>query len=134
MNLTRWQVQWCRFGVRQAIALSALTRARPNPELPNLLQQLEDLLSMSAAGHESGCNAEELRSDTLIGAIEAASILGCSPRHVRRIAADLDGQFVEGRWVFRRQAVAEYAAAKGVGSDGSRVPTDGGGAVPARAA
>ena len=64
--------------------------------------------AMSADGHDSGGGAAELKQEnTLIGAVEAATILGCSARHVRRIAADLDGQRVEGQWVFRRQDVAD---------------------------
>lgn len=73
------------------------------------------LQAMSADGHESSSGAAELKQNTLIGAVEAATILGCSARHVRRIAADLEGQHVEGQWVFRRQDVAAYANAKGDG-------------------
>jgi len=72
---------------------------------------------MSANGHDLGGAPAELKQNTLIGAVEAATLLGCSARHVRRIASDLEGQRVEGQWVFRRQDVAAYADAKGAGHD-----------------
>ena len=71
--------------------------------------------AMSVGGHESDSSAAELNQNALIGAVEAATLLGCSARHVRRIASDLEGQRVEGQWVFRRQDVAAYANAKGDG-------------------
>ena len=71
--------------------------------------------TMSVGGHESDSSAAELNRNALIGAVEAATLLGCSARHVRRIASDLEGQRVEGQWVFRRQDVAAYANAKGAG-------------------
>jgi len=72
---------------------------------------------MSANGHDLGGAPAELKQNTLIGSVEAATLLGCSARHVRRIASDLEGQRVEGQWVFRRQDVAAYADAKGAGHD-----------------
>jgi hypothetical protein len=47
-----------------------------------------------------------------IDAHEAALIVGCSSRHIRRLAADLDGRRLRGVWIFDHQTVAEYAAAK----------------------
>jgi hypothetical protein len=73
------------------------------------------LQAMSADGHELSSGAAELRQNTLIGAAQAATLLGCTARHVRRIAADLEGQRVEGQWVFRASVVAAYAAAKAEG-------------------
>src|SRR5579875_503072 len=53
----------------------------------------------STSGHESGCVERELRQQWLT-ATQAAQALGVSARHVRRLAADLDGQLVGGRWLF----------------------------------
>ncbi len=39
---------------------------------------------------------------------EAAALLGCSERHVRRMAPALGGRLVGGRWLVDRQAVAEH--------------------------
>lgn len=45
----------------------------------------------------------------LIDTATAARILDVSPRHVRRLAADLDGQRLAGRWHFNRAIVDDYA-------------------------
>ncbi|KMV22378.1 helix-turn-helix domain-containing protein [Mycobacterium heckeshornense] len=63
----------------------------------------------STSGHESGCAEQELQQQWLT-ATQAAQALGVSARHVRRLAADLDGQLVGGRWLFPAAAVSEYAA------------------------
>ncbi|CPR11950.1 hypothetical protein BN971_03243 [Mycobacterium bohemicum DSM 44277] len=47
--------------------------------------------------------------DELITAKEAAEVLGLSKRQCQRIAADLGGRIVGGRWLFGRAAVSEYA-------------------------
>lgn len=71
------------------------------------------LTTMSDDGQEPACSAEESDMDDLIGAAEAAHIIGCSDRTVRRIQADLDGARPDGRHlVFRRRQVIEYADAR----------------------
>jgi hypothetical protein len=92
------------------------------------------LCAGSEDGTENISGPPELETEELIGTAEAANILACSREWVRRIASDLDGQVVEGRWVFPRRSVVEYVAAKGVDCDGSGIPPDGGGAVSTRAA
>ncbi|MCV7035125.1 helix-turn-helix domain-containing protein [Mycobacterium heckeshornense] len=62
----------------------------------------------STSGHESGCAEQELQQQWLT-ATQAAQALGVSARHVRRLAADLDGQLVGGRWLFSADVVGEYA-------------------------
>ncbi|WP_448459482.1 helix-turn-helix domain-containing protein [Mycobacterium syngnathidarum] len=52
-------------------------------------------------------------SDVSIDTDEASRILGCSTRHVRRRASDLDGIRIGGRWIFQRRTVVEYAEEKG---------------------
>ncbi len=47
--------------------------------------------------------------DDLIDAAQAAAIIGRSAQWVRRIHADLDGQFIAGRWLFPRRVVETYA-------------------------
>lgn len=66
--------------------------------------------ALSARGHET--DGEQLRSSDLIDTKEAAHMLDCHPRSIRRIAAELDGEIVAGRWCFTRSAVAEYAQAR----------------------
>jgi hypothetical protein len=62
---------------------------------------------MSVTGHESDSGAEQL-VDELIGTMEVARILNCDPRQVRRLANDLDGRQVNGRWVFTKSVVEQY--------------------------
>jgi hypothetical protein len=51
-------------------------------------------------------------SDELVTASEVASMIGCTPRHVRRIAAQLGGFRVGDRWAFHRDQVAASAAGR----------------------
>ncbi|WP_157932145.1 MerR family transcriptional regulator [Mycobacteroides abscessus] len=46
--------------------------------------------------------------------MQAAQILGVTPRHLRRLHADLDGQKVGSRWLFKASIVHEYRNAKEV--------------------
>lgn len=65
----------------------------------------------SRPGHETGTAAEQ-SEPVRISAREAATILGVSKRHTIRLAADLDGQLVGGRWLFNPTIVTTYATAK----------------------
>lgn len=83
---------------------------------PHLRAHIEAVEAGSVSGTESGCNAEQLEYDPdPISTIEAASILGCSTRYVRRIAESLDGRNIAGRWVFDKQTVTDYAMARRAG-------------------
>lgn len=70
-------------------------------------------LLASACGTETQAALQESGDGDLIDSAEAASILGYTPRWVRHIRRDLDGEMVGGRWVFRRQTVVGYAELKG---------------------
>lgn len=65
--------------------------------------------TLSESGHESDGAAEQLASEELITAREAAAMLGRSKRQVQRLAADLDGRLVGGRWLFNPAVVRDYA-------------------------
>jgi len=109
-------VQLIRYAVCDVVARRRLHRNPVPPGMDALEQRLRQPM-MSANGHDLGGAPAELKQNTLIGSVEAATLLGCTARHVRRIAADLEGQRVEGVWVFRRQPVVDYANAKGDGCD-----------------
>lgn len=69
-------------------------------------------LSMSPRGHgSSGIGSEEAQLETpvLIGTRDAAELLGLSTRQIRRIAANLGGETIGGRMVFRLSVVTKYA-------------------------
>ncbi|MEM6109508.1 hypothetical protein AAHS21_25235 [Mycobacterium sp. 050272] len=85
---------------------------RQRPTVPAEVREAHRWLTlMSAAGHQSSGSETELEPDDLIGTAEAASLLGCSARHVRRLQADLDGAQPAGstHLVFSRRSVIRYA-------------------------
>jgi hypothetical protein len=111
VNLTRYQVELCVYGLRQLADLGPLTRVKMRPELRTLLQQLDDLLLVTCDGEsESGSGAEELVMKDPINSKQAAALLECSTQWVRQIAVDhLGGRWWGSSWVFDRQVVVEYA-------------------------
>lgn len=85
-------------------------------ELPERLREyLAELTAIAGSpnGTSSTTAQSESRNDDLIDTGTAAQILGCSTRYVRRIANSLDAQRICGRWLFRRDAVTEYATGRG---------------------
>ncbi|MBM7278282.1 hypothetical protein JTZ10_10960 [Gordonia rubripertincta] len=72
------------------------------------------LAEVSAHGTSKRQQPQQSEPDDLIDTAEAAHILRCTTRNVRRIAANLDGEQVAGRWIFHRPTVIEYATAKGL--------------------
>ena len=80
------------------------------PALRDLMTRLEiekRQLRASQSGHDFGCGGEQ--SDLWMSAREAAVELQLSKRQVTRLAGDLDGEIIDGRWIFRRSAVTAYA-------------------------
>lgn len=74
-------------------------------------RRLDTEIRMSRSRHENG--GESGDSVTLIGSSTAGEILDLSTRQVQRIAEDLGGHAVDGRWVFNRAAVENYARTRG---------------------
>ena len=93
--------------IRCARIVAALYQPRLTPPtwLVDHLALLEDRASGSANGTKHEVPQQELEP---IGTAEAARILGCSPRYIRRIHADLDGRLIANRWFFDRKLVVEY--------------------------
>ncbi len=101
------------FDLEQALRCARLNATLYQPKTPprrllDHLDQLENLARSSAYGTQTSSDTTESEHD-LIGAHDAACILGCSARYVRRIHADLDGRQIAGRWVFDRKTVNDYA-------------------------
>ena len=63
---------------------------------------------MTACGQQNDCDEQQLDPEPPIGTTEAAHILKCDPRTVRRLRQDLDGWKVGRDWVFRRSTVEQY--------------------------
>jgi hypothetical protein len=121
MNLTETQRQWAIYAVREVIALRRLGDRKIPPGVIALDRALwrgaEDELANALTSSDNGTACDRCREywcpDDLIGPEEAAQILGCSARYVRKIASDLDGRLVGAMWVFHRPTVVAHAQAKG---------------------
>lgn len=100
-------------------------RARAGIPVPSWMARLAGHLNLAAlvsdAGHETSSEPTSLESEELIGSVQAALLLGISPRQLQRLAADLDGQKVCGRWAFQASIVREYAKGRDDGRHRRRV-------------
>lgn len=89
------------------------SRQRTGQPIPEWLHRhfhlLDNEIRKSQSGRQSSCGDEVLEKETLIAAAEASTILDVSKRQVLRLAADLGGELVCGRWLFKLSAVQEYA-------------------------
>lgn len=99
-------------------------RARRSSGLPlsrdyaTFVQELH--AAMSASGQSDIAPAVECHSeitDTTMSIEEAAAELGCSRRQARRLAPELGGRLIGGRWLIDRQALREHLEGKRCGSD-----------------
>ena len=84
---------------------------------------------MSVTGPQIDRDAEQLTQE-LIGTEAVAAILNCDPRHVRRLANDLDGHRINGRWVFVKCVVEQYEESRSAHRRSHQSP---GGGIPRRA-
>lgn len=102
--------------IRCARFLSAAILQTGKP-LPGWLTIHLDGLEAAARGSARGTDhvVRQAESDS-IGTVEAARILGTTPRYVRRIAATLDGRRIGDRWRFDRRKVQTYAVDRNPGA------------------
>lgn len=107
MNISDDQTAILRYVVAEFIRRRQLC-GQPIPERVRRL-----LAAVSAHGTPEREREAHSETDDLIDTTEAAQILGCSTRNIRRIAADLDGEQIADRWIFHKNTVTEYAQAKG---------------------
>ncbi|WP_110916855.1 helix-turn-helix domain-containing protein [Mycolicibacterium peregrinum] len=84
-------------------------RCTPPQRILDHLADLERIASSSDSGTKHEVRQEESTTE-LISTTEAAQILGCSTRYVRKIATSLDGHRIGRTWTFPRQEVEDYAA------------------------
>ena len=92
-----------------AVRVAQRDRARNGLPRSRDLDQLAAAVAQAAGGQPDSGEQVEVETD-YISCREAAGILGCSERSVRRWAPGLGGQLVGGRWLVDRQAVVEHAA------------------------
>ncbi|MGN2640951.1 helix-turn-helix domain-containing protein [Nocardia takedensis] len=103
------------FRARYCVADVIQRRRRTGEPIPDWMPRLHARLDaeIETAGSDLGTDrAATSAGSELVGTAEAARILGCSARWVRRLVADLDGQRAGHEWVFDRATVTDYAAAR----------------------
>lgn len=107
MRLTDDEVRAALYVTSETVRRRQLTGA----PIPGWLRALHRTLTGSVHGTESEAGQEESTPE-LIDTRSAAEILGVSERYTRRIATDLDGTRIGGRWCFNRTTVTDYATAR----------------------
>nr|WP_218679822.1 hypothetical protein [Rhodococcus qingshengii] len=103
-----------------SVAIKQLQRDgyRPSPHVLNLQEELR-LGALDAKDELSRRRQRDVAKPPIpqglsIGSTEAAEILGCSRRHVQRIASSLDGRKGSaGALIFDRNVVMAYCGARG---------------------
>lgn len=110
MNLTDEQTAVARYAVAEVIRRRRLTGQPLPPQLTALA------CALSSRGPEPDVAQSDSEPER-IGSAQAAKLIGCTRRHISRIATDLDGHQVAGRWTFNMAAVIEYAQARKEPSD-----------------
>ncbi|MEZ0382170.1 helix-turn-helix domain-containing protein [Mycobacterium sp. pW045] len=119
VQLNETEVQACYYGLAHFMRQQRI-RQRPVPRSVELLYRRIDAAirtPVSDSGHQ--ISAVPTQSDVWITAREAADILGVSKRQAQRLHADLDGQLIGGRWLFKRETVQEYAHERTSGRGGA---------------
>lgn len=106
MEVTKEQAQLIRYVTAEFVRRRQLT----GQPIPDRVRGL--LREVSAHGTAERAGEQHSEPDDLIDTAEAAKLLRCTTRNVRRIAADLDGEQIAGRWIFHRQNVIDYATQK----------------------
>lgn len=111
ITLTATEARLVLYAVLDLIA----RRTLGNRPLPPGFGPLRDRLLNSADGTKTCAPQSQSAlsaTEELIDTAEAAAILGCSDRWVRRIHVELGGRDIGRRHVFPRQTVVQYAQRK----------------------
>lgn len=84
--------------------------APAHPDLERLAALLDDTATSSGDTRrpQEDTTADAVGQAEHITTSEAAALLGTTRRQVTRLAPQLDGQFVGGRWLLPRDAVTEH--------------------------
>ena len=109
--MNRHELKWALYATTEVLNARRL-KGEPIPqELRDFHDELLASWESSDIGHETGQTT--VLSPTL-GVMEVAAMLHRTPRTVRRTAASIGAQRVNGTWVFDRAAVEEFARRKGI--------------------
>jgi hypothetical protein len=134
VNFTPDQIGLLKWAVRDVLSRRRLDGRSGWATMRALEDLSRHLDATSVGGSESNTPEEELHMKDRIDSKAAAEIIGCTPRWITEIRADLEGRKVGRQWMFPRGVVVEYAELKGAGDDGNRILDVRRGAVPARVA
>lgn len=94
--------------VLYAVQVAERARAR-NGQPPSIaLARLREAVSPNGQADADTQGDDETGVDETVTVAQAASMLGISPRHARRLAPLLGGRQRGGRWLLDRQAVYEH--------------------------
>ena len=113
MKLDEEQTRAAYYCVAEVIRGRAL-RGQPIPPWLRAIDsemRAEVVKPSSPTRQDSGGQETESDHDVWIGSAEAATLLGWTVRQVQRLATDLDGRLVGGRYIYPKHAVIAYAEA-----------------------
>ena len=120
MELDADEIQAAYYGLAQFVRQRAIAGRGCPPAVTALYRRIDTVIrapSVSESGHENGSGAEQY--NVWITAAQAAPLLGLSKRQTQRLAADLGGQLIGGRWLFNQETVREYAGERTSSRDGT---------------
>lgn len=99
--------------IRFVLAEFVRRRRLTGQPIPAAVARLHQHIT-SAGGHEhvAAQAPSTPEQPDLLDTGQVAELLGCTTRHVRRIARALDAQRISGRWVYPRPAVTQHLQGK----------------------
>lgn len=95
--------------VRFVLAEFVRRRRLTGQPIPTVVARLHQHLT-SVDGHEHAAAQPDSTPEPteLLDTGQVAELLGCTTRHVRRLAPALDAQQISGRWVYPKPAVTQH--------------------------
>ncbi|QQM42817.1 helix-turn-helix domain-containing protein [Streptomyces liliifuscus] len=116
--------------VFSAVVLHLSDRTRADggaitPEARTLLRDLHQAASGAVSGTSTPAPAT-VDTARVMGVAEAADVLGCNPRYVRRLchAGRIPAQRIPGGWVIERTALDDYRHGRAPNGEPGHTPTD----------
>jgi hypothetical protein len=104
------EVQATYYGLAGFVRERAIAHRPVPPEVLGVYHLFDAAIRLSRRRHESGAAATDTGpSDSWLGAVDTAARLDRSLRWVQRHAAEIGGETVGGRWLFKETAVTDYA-------------------------
>jgi hypothetical protein len=110
VNLSDGELRWLLYCTAEELRARARGKPPgPQPRLVNLVRRLELEVAVSSTRQEADYETPESEHEVWIGSHLAAQELRWDIRQVQRLASDLEGRKVAGRWIFPESVVQQYA-------------------------